>query len=108
MAHSYAVYGQPNIYGLFMAVCAGLLIRTAAGALLRRAVGQTASTLPLCGVIFFGGFTSIACTSLKVAKIISQMTGIAFTEAMITWATAKTEANEEVVVSSSEGSRDHL
>ncbi len=105
VAHSYAVYGQPNIYGLFMAVCAGLLNPN----------GRWCFITPRSWTngLYFAAVRRHLFRRLHVDSMhVFESRKDHFTddeilqEAMITWATAKTEANEEVVVSSSEGSRD--
>ena len=105
LAHSYAVYGQPNIYGLFMAVCAGLLSPS----------GRWCFITPRSwtnGLYFAAMRRHLFCWLQIDAMHVFESRLDHFTddeilqEAMITWATAATLQNAEIVVSSSEGSHD--
>ncbi len=105
LAHPYAVYGQPNIYGLFMAVCAGLLTPS----------GRWCFITPRSwtnGLYFAAMRRHLFCWLHIDAMHVFESRQDHFTddeilqEAMITWATAQSLQNAEVVVSSSEGSHD--
>lgn len=105
LAHAYAVYGQPNIYGLFMAVCAGLLAPS----------GRWCFITPRSwtnGLYFSAMRRHLFCWLHIEAIHTFESRRDHFTddeilqEAMITWATTQAQPNAEVVVSSSEGSRD--
>ncbi len=105
LAHAYAVYGQPNIYGLFMAVCAGLLAPS----------GRWCFITPRSwtnGLYFAAMRRHLFCWLHIDAIHIFESRRDHFTnaeilqEAMITWATAQAQPNAEVIVSSSEGSHD--
>ena len=105
LAHAYAVYGQPNIYGLFMAVCAGLLTPS----------GRWCFITPRSwtnGLYFAAMRRHLFCWLHIDAIHVFESRRDHFTndevlqEAMITWATAQAQPNAEVIVSSSEGSRD--
>jgi len=105
LAHSYAVYGQPNIYGLFMAACANLLARS----------GHWCFITPRSWTngLYFASMRRHLFRWLHIDAIhVFESRRDHFTddevlqEAMITWATTQAQPNAEVVVSSSEGSRD--
>ncbi len=105
LAHPYAVYGQPNIYGLFMAVCAGLLSPS----------GRWCFITPRSWTngLYFTAVRRHLFHWLQIdAMHVFESRQDHFTddkvlqEAMITWATAPTLQNAEIVVSSSEGSHD--
>ncbi len=105
LAHPYAVYGQPNIYGLFMAVCAALLTPS----------GRWCFITPRSwtnGLYFAAMRRHLFCCLHIDAMHVFESRQDHFTddevlqEAMITWATSQPLQNAEVIVSSSEGSHD--
>lgn len=105
IAHKYAVYGQPNIYGLFMAVCADLLAPS----------GRWCFITPRSWTngMYFASARRHMFRSLHVdAMHFFESRTAHFTEddilqeAMITWATASATSSADVVVSTSDGSRD--
>jgi adenine-specific DNA-methyltransferase len=105
LAHAYAVYGQPNIYGLFMAVCACLLSPS----------GRWCFITPRSwtnGLYFAAMRRHLLCWLHIDAMHIFESRRDHFTddevlqEAMITWATPKAQPNAETVISSSAGARD--
>jgi len=105
IAHVHAVYGQPNIYGLFMAVCADLL---APG-------GRWCFITPRSWTngLYFAAVRRHLIRALSVdAMHLFESRREHFTddevlqEAMITWASAQARSCTEIVVSSSAGSRD--
>ncbi|MCK9377006.1 MAG: Eco57I restriction-modification methylase domain-containing protein [Syntrophobacterales bacterium] len=105
LAHAYAVYGQPNIYGLFMAVCASLLAPS----------GRWCFITPRSwtnGLYFSSVRRYLFCWLHIDAIHVFESRRDHFTddqilqEAMITWATAQAQTNAEIVISSSEGSSD--
>lgn len=104
-AHSYAVHGQPNIYGLFMAVCAQLL----------EPAGRWCFITPRSWTngAYFAAVRRHVCRFLHIdAMHLFESRRDHFTddqilqEAMITWATAQANVQHEVIVSSSAGSSD--
>lgn len=106
LAHPYAVYGQPNIYGLFMAACANLLMPA----------GKWCFITPRSWTngLYFSAMRRHLFRCLHIdAMHLFESRREHFTddeilqEAMITWSTAKAHPHTtEVIVSSSEGSRD--
>lgn len=105
VAHSYAVHGQPNIYGLFMAVCAQLL----------KPEGRWCFITPRSWTngAYFAAVRRCVCRFLHVEAIhLFESRRDHFSddqilqEAMITWATAQANAQREIVVSLSAGSCD--
>lgn len=105
LSHTYAVYGQPNIYGLFMAVCASLLAPA----------GRWCFITPRSwtnGMYFAAVRRHLFCWLYIDAIHIFESRRDHFTdddvlqEAMITWATTQAHPDSEVVVSSSMGSGD--
>lgn len=104
-AHPYAVYGQPNIYSLFMAACAGLLTPS----------GRWCFITPRSwtnGLYFEAMRRHIfRCLHIDAMHVFGSRRDH-FTEdeilqeAMITWATTQAHTHTDVVVSTSEGSRD--
>jgi adenine-specific DNA-methyltransferase len=105
VAHAYAVHGQPNIYGLFMAVCAQLL----------NPAGRWCFITPRSWTngAYFAAVRRHVCRFLHIdAMHLFESRRDHFTddqilqEAMITWATAQADTQREVIVSSSAGSRD--
>jgi adenine-specific DNA-methyltransferase len=104
-AHPYAVYGQPNIYSLFMAACASLLAPS----------GRWCFITPRSwtnGLYFKAMRTHIfRCLHIDAMHIFGSRRDH-FTEdeilqeAMITWATTKAYSHTDVIVSTSDGSRD--
>lgn len=105
IAHPYAIYGQPNIYGLFMAACAGLL----------SPAGRWCFITPRSWTngAYFAAMRRqmFRCLHIDAMHIFESRTDhftddAILQEAMITWATAQAQPHVEVVVSTSEGSRD--
>jgi len=105
LAHAYAVYGQPNIYGLFMAVCANLLAPH----------GRWCFITPRSWTngLYFAAMRRHLFSWLHIdAMHVFESRREHFTEdeilqeAMITWATTHAQPNTEIVISSSNGSRD--
>ena len=104
-AHSYAVYGQPNIYSLFMAACTGLLAPS----------GRWCFITPRSWTngLYFEAMRRhvFRCLHIDAMHVFGSRRAH-FTEdeilqeAMITWATTKAHSHTDVVVSTSEGSRD--
>lgn len=105
VAHPYAVYGQPNIYGLFMAACAGLLSPAGRWSFITPRSWTNGAYFSAVRKYLFG------CLHIDAIHVFESRKDH-FTddeilqEAMITWATAQARPNPEVVVSSSAGSRD--
>lgn len=105
LTHPYAVYGQPNIYGLFMAACAGLLAPA----------GRWCFITPRSWTngLYFSAMRRhvFRCLHIDAMHLFESRKDHfnddeILQEAMITWATAQPHPYMEVVVSSSEGSRD--
>lgn len=105
LIHTYAVYGQPNIYGLFMAVCANLLAPH----------GRWCFITPRSWTngLYFAAVRRHLFNCLNIdAMHIFESRREHFTdddilqEAMITWATTHAHQNTEVVISSSNGAGD--
>lgn len=103
--HDYAVYGQPNIYGLFMAACSRLVNEG----------GRWCFITPrswTSGCYFANARRQIRFHLHIDAMHIFESRQHHFTddevlqEAMITWATAQAGKQESIVVSSSQGVRD--
>ena len=103
--HSYAVYGQPNIYGLFMAACARLLTREGRwcfitprswtnGAYFREVRQEILRWLHLDAIHVFESRTE----HFAKDEILQ--------EAMITWASAQANLSGTIVVSVSDGAVD--
>jgi adenine-specific DNA-methyltransferase len=104
-AHADAVYGQPNIYGLFMAVCANLLAPA----------GRWCFITPRSwtnGAYFAAVRRQLVRTLQFDALHLFESRRDHFTddeilqEAMITWATAQAGPRGDVIVSSSTGTHD--
>lgn len=103
--HAYAVHGQPNIYGLFMAACARLMVPG----------GRWCFITPRS---WTNGtyFASVRREILQWLKIDAMhifesrrehfSEGEILQEAMITWASARAEAIDSILVSTSEGALD--
>ena len=105
MAHSYAVHGQPNIYGLFMAACASLL----------RPGGRFCFITPRSWMngSYFRAVRRHLFKHLQVEALHSfESRQDHFTEdevlqeAVITWAAAATGTRSQVTISSSAGMHD--
>lgn len=105
IAHAYAVYGQPNIYGLFMAACASLVKPGGQwcfitprswtnGSYFRAARRHLLDHLSLDAVHVFGSRED----HFHDDDILQ--------EAMITWASRRNETRQDVVISASDGVRD--
>lgn len=104
-AHHYAISGQPNIYGLFMAACAPLIENG----------GQWCFITPRSwtnGAYFSSVRQHILCRLQIDAIHIFESREEHFSddnilqEAMITWATARSTDQNQVVVSTSQGMQD--
>jgi len=105
LAHAYAVHGQPNIYGLFMAASAALV---APG-------GRWCFITPRSWTngTYFSAMRRHILRNLSIdAMHVFESRADHFTddevlqEAMITWATAQAPVNDQVVVSTSRGLQD--
>jgi adenine-specific DNA-methyltransferase len=105
VTHQYAVYGQPNIYGLFMAACAGLLSAT----------GRWCFITPRSWTngTYFSFVRRHLLRYLRIeAMHIFESRREHFAddeilqEAMITWAAAQAQPQFDIFVSSSEGLHD--
>lgn len=105
LTHQYAVYGQPNIYGLFMAACAGLLSDS----------GRWCFITPRSWTngLYFAAVRRHLFRYLHIDIMhVFESRRDHFTddevlqEAMITWATPQAHPRTEVIVSSSNGSHD--
>lgn len=105
LKHAYAVYGQPNIYGLFMAACARLLTQN----------GRWCFITPRSwtnGAYFAATRRQILRWLHIDAMHVFESRQDHFTddevlqEAMITWATSQSDSVGTIVVSTSEGVRD--
>lgn len=101
-AHSYAVYGQPNIYGLFMAACAQLLSPGGRWCFITPRSWTNGS--------YFAAVRRHMLAWLRIdAMHVFESREAHFTddeilqEAMITWATAQVLPNPTIVVSVSQG-----
>lgn len=104
VAHRYAVHGQPNIYGLFMAACASIL----------RPGGQFCFITPRSWMngAYFGAMRRHMLGQVRLDAVhVFESRQAHFTEdeilqeAVITWATAQAPAGT-VIVSSSAGAGD--
>ncbi|MCW5591733.1 MAG: Eco57I restriction-modification methylase domain-containing protein [Burkholderiales bacterium] len=105
VAHAFAVYGQPNIYGLFMAVCADLLApggcwcfitpRSWTNGLYFRAVRRHIFRALSINAMHLFESRRNHFTDDKILQ-----------EAMITWGTAHAAHSNHILVSSSAGTRD--
>lgn len=105
LKHSYAVYGQPNIYGLFMAACARVLAPQ----------GRWCFITPRSWTNgpYFAAVRRQILRYLHIdAMHVFESRQEHFTddeilqEAMITWATVQASAIDTIVVSTSQGVRD--
>ncbi len=105
LKHAYAVYGQPNIYGLFMAACARLLLHG----------GRWCFITPRSWTngTYFAAVRRQVLLWLQIdAMHTFESRQEHFTddevlqEAMITWATAQAGSNGTVIVSTSAGISD--
>lgn len=105
LTHAYAVYGQPNIYGLFMAVCANLLAP----------YGRWCFITPRSWTngLYFAAmrrhlFSWLYIDAMHVFESRRDhfIDDKILQEAMITWATTHAQPNTEIVISSSNGSSD--
>ncbi len=105
VAHQYAVHGQPNIYGLFMAACAGLLVPG----------GRWCFITPRSWTngAYFAAMRRhlFRCLHIDAMHVFESrrdhfIEDEILQEAMITWSTAQAWPHTEVVVSTSKGARD--
>ncbi len=105
VAHTYAVHGQPNIYGLFMAACASLVSPS----------GRWCFITPRSWTNgpYFAAMRRHILRNLTIdAMHVFESREEHFTddeilqEAMITWASAQAENQGHVVISSSNGMQD--
>lgn len=103
--HRYAVYGQPNIYGLFMAACAKLLKKD----------GKWCFITPRSWTngAYFAAMRKHIFSHLHIeAMHVFESRTEHFTgdeilqEAMIAWATTKAQTNQTILVSTSAGLTD--
>lgn len=105
LAHSYAIHGQPNIYGLFMAACATLIAPAGRWCFITPRSWTNGSYFAAMRRHIFNWLHIDAMHVFESRK--DHFTDDAvLQEAMITWATAQAHPHAEVLVSSSEGSRD--
>lgn len=105
VAHAYAVYGQPNIYGLFMAACAALI----------KPGGKWCFITPRSWTdgLYFSevrrymlSFLCIDSIHLFDSRQDHFQDESILQEAVITWATRQSKNNNQMVISSSAGSYD--
>lgn len=105
IAHAYAVHGQPNIYGLFMAACAALL----------SPAGRWCFITPRSWTngLYFAAVRRHLCRTLHIeamhlfeSRRDHFIDDDVLQEAMITWATPQARPHTEIVVSSSAGTSD--
>ncbi|WP_430395539.1 Eco57I restriction-modification methylase domain-containing protein [Ferrovibrio sp.] len=105
VAHSYAVFGQPNIYGLFMAACASLV----------SAGGRWCFITPRSWTNgnYFSGVRKTVLKNLSIdsfhifgSRAEHFVEDAILQEAMITWGTAQAPPQTEVIISASEGVSD--
>lgn len=103
--HSYAVYGQPNIYGLFMAACSRVLNRGGCWCFITPRSWTN------------GPYFSLARRQMLLRLHIDAMHVFesrrdhfaeddVLQEAMITWATARSGSSDAIIVSTSAGIHD--
>lgn len=105
LAHPYAIYGQPNIYGVFMAACSNLLLPN----------GRWCFITPRSwtnGMYFTATrrhlFRNLHIDAMHIFESRRDhfVDDEILQEAMITWATTQAVSYPDIVVSSSEGSGD--
>ena len=105
IAHSYAVHGQPNIYGVFMAACANLLLPN----------GRWCFITPRSWTngLYFAAtrrhlFHTLHIDAMHVFESRKDhfVDDTILQEAMITWATAQANPCSSIIVSSSDGTSD--
>ncbi|MGA3015431.1 MAG: N-6 DNA methylase [Bacteroidales bacterium] len=105
LAHPEAVYGQPNIYGLFMSACASILSKE----------GRWCFITPRSWTngMYFGAvrkqlfeYLSIEAIHLFESRKSHFIDDKILQEAMITWAKLKTESKTDILISRSIGSND--
>jgi len=105
LAHPYAIYGQPNIYGVFMAACSNLLLPN----------GRWCFITPRSWTngLYFAAtrrhlFHNLHIDAMHVFESRRDhfIDEEILQEAMITWATAQAVPFTNIVLSSSEGSGD--
>jgi len=103
--HDYAVYGQPNIYGLFMAACARLLMPGGRWCFI---TPRSWTNGPYFAAVRRQMLMRLHIDAMHVFESRQEhfTDDEVLQEAMITWATAQTAAGEMIVVSTSEGLRD--
>lgn len=105
LAHGYVVHGQPNIYGLFMAVCSSLL----------NEAGRWCFITPRSWTngLYFSSVRRHLCKNVQFDAIhLFESRREHFVhdailqEAMITWATARANCHGPVMLSTSSGTKD--
>ncbi|GAV21074.1 adenine-specific DNA-methyltransferase [Mariprofundus micogutta] len=103
--HSYAVYGQPNIYGLFMAACAKLLKRNGKWCFITPRSWTNGAYFAAMRKHLFNNLHIEAMHTFE-SRTEHFTDDEILQEAMITWATTKAKSNQNVIVSSSAGLAD--
>ena len=105
VAHPYALYGQPNIYGIFMAACSGLV----------KASGKWCFITPRSWTngLYFSEVRRYILSHLSIDSVhVFDSRQDHFNadeilqETMITWATKQLPNNHQMIISSSDGSDD--
>jgi adenine-specific DNA-methyltransferase len=102
LKHAYAVYGQPNIYGLFMAACARVLAPQGRWCFI---TPRSWTNGPYFAAVRRQILKHLRIDAMHVFESRQEhFTGDeVLQEAMITWATVKSDAIETIVVSTSKG-----
>lgn len=104
-AHTYAVYGQPNIYGLFMAACANLVSPGGRWCFITPRSWTNGS--------YFAGVRKAVLKNLSIdsfhifeSRADHFVEDAILQEAMITCASAQSHSHGQVLISASDGIRD--
>ncbi len=105
VAHAFAVFGQPNIYGLFMAVCADLLAPSGRWCFISPRSWTNGLYFKSVRRHLFRALTIDAMHVFESRRNHFEDDEI-LQEAMITWATAQAPNLGQVIVSSSAGAWD--
>lgn len=103
--HRYAVYGQPNIYSLFMAACARLLKRNGKWCFITPRSWTNGAYFKAMRKHLFSHL-HVEAMHLFESRTEHFTDDEVLQEAMITWATTKAQTNQNVIVSSSAGLAD--
>jgi len=103
--HAYAVYGQPNIYGLFMAACSRVLATNGRWCFItpRSWTNGRYFVATRREMLRFLHIDAIHIFESREAHFADDEV---LQEAMITWATARADTGSTITVSTSEGVRD--